>query len=235
MLRTFGKWMISRASERETPLPGWLRRWADHDQELARFAAASRRLGPLLRRDAAEWLDVQTEEVRPARRSHARASGAEQRPVQLPVGLVRRRFAGAWAAGGVAAALVLAALAWRMPTSEDSSVAPVPRGGQAATISPQEREQLILAWRAGRANLGAWQARVKGVSRRIGAYELRRATLKFPRVEIADAATERVLTALDAAAAAQRRELADGVKSAYGFFAERLPASVAALVGWQEG
>lgn len=231
MFRAFGKWMIGRASERETPLPAWLRRWAERDEKLARFAAASRRLGPLLRRDAAPWMELQAEEVRIVRRPPARARGAGQRPVRA----ARRRMTGAWAACGLAAALVLAAHTWQAPRGDQLAVTPPDRGGQVATISPSEREQLILAWRAGRANLGAWQARVKGATRRIGALEMRHAALKFPRAGIADAAAERVLTALDAAAAAQRRELADGVKSAYAFFAQRLPASVATLVGLQEG
>src|SRR4051812_41165400 len=77
MFRIIAKWLIGRAIERDAPLPRWAQRWVDRDAELTRFELASRRLGGLLRRDAAGWLALQTGQapgktgiVRVARREH---------------------------------------------------------------------------------------------------------------------------------------------------------------------
>ncbi len=240
MLRTIGKWLIGRAIEREAPLPRWLRWWVDRDEELSRFESASQRLGALLRRDAAGWMARQTLEVRKELTGSALVRWSDP-----PRGWTRRRTAWSLTACALAASALFALANW--PTTGHDAAPPDSSGGgrlangqlasdrDVESIPRIERQRLIAAWRAGRANVNEWKERVKGVSGKIEVLGLREAAAIFAPAEAAGATTERVLAALDAAMASQRQELTSGMRSAYVFFAHRLPASVAHLVGWQEG
>lgn len=235
MIRFIGKWLIDRAIERETPLPRWLRRRVDRDPELARFDAASRRLSTLLRYDAAEWMARYAND-----RGVERSTSAPDRAVQLRASSIRRRAAWTGAACAMAAG-VLIAVAWWQGVGGDSP-SPAASGSRelvaeqnTPSIATTDGTQLLALWEAGRANIGAWQARLKGAADDIEPLDLRdpaKILLTFP---IANDTTRRVQEGFSAVLASQQHQLEADVKSAYAFFTYRLPTSVAILVGLQKG
>ena len=93
----------------------------------------------------------------------------------------------------------------------------------------------MAVWRAGRANVGDWQAHLKNAADEFEPFKWHEPVTIFPNVQIVGEAPRRVQEAFDATLASQRQELTAGMKSAYGFFAHRLPTSVAILVGLQDG
>src|SRR4051794_26974483 len=60
MLRSIARWFISRSIDQAAPLPDWLRRWIDRDDEVARFEAASRQLVGRMKNEAPAWIASQS-------------------------------------------------------------------------------------------------------------------------------------------------------------------------------
>lgn len=235
MFHTISKWLISRLVEREAPLPPWLRRWVDRDEELLRFESASRRLTSRLRSDAPAWTARQSSDVRAEQLVPAAAHY-----VRPPAAWYRRPAARVGALCALAASIMLAFAWWQglttehvpSPTISDQALAVQGAGGP---ISPREGAQLMAAWQASRVHVAAWPARLKDAARRFEAIELRSPATIRPSWEIADATPQRLRRKLSAAVSSQRQEFAAGMKSAYAFFTHRLPTSVAILVGLQDG
>lgn len=232
MVHFLAKWLIDRAGERGAALPRWLERRVDRDPDLQRFAAASRGLGGRLRRDAASWLAVQSgdRERAPASPALERARGERSMRRRRPVARTALAF--------VLAASVVAVAAWRARdgvTQPISSPANPPAGDHhVEQISAAQRDQLLAAWRSGQSLALAWKGRVHSAAGRAREIELIDPALMVPRLNTTRAVT-RIRTSLDRAVTAPQRELAAGMKSAYDFFARRLGASIAQLVGLQRG
>lgn len=232
MFRMIGKWLISRAIERDRPPRGMLRRWIDHDEELFQFEAALQGMLARLRGDAGGWL---------GRDANHGFSAGERRPLEharcVPLARSGHRIARPAVASGLAACLVIMALLWPALSDQGTSIPTnlqerVAREGN-ATLTPDDRAQLMAAWQLGRAQIEAWQARATDVPRKLENVPWSIAPVLPARWT--GAATKRVHAALEMAVVAQRQELADGMKSAITFISRRLPASVAHLVGLQEG
>ncbi len=230
MIRFFAKSLIDRAAQRGAALPPWLQRRVDRDPELQRFAAASRGLGGRLRRDAASWMAVPTGD-----REGAQASPSLER-TRGEHSMRRRPSVARTALAFALAASVVAIAAWRAldgATQPPSSPANPSTGDHhVVQISAAQRDQLLAAWRSGQSLAQAWKGRVHSAASRAREIELIDPTLMVPRLNTARAVT-RVRTSLDIAVTAPQRELAAGMKSAYDFFARRLGASIAQLVGLQ--
>lgn len=235
MDRFIVRWLIDRAAERDAPLPGWLRRRIARDAELQRFEAASRGLAARLRRDAAPWLALHGDEARGAS-DHPRLAAPTAHVERSP----RSRRSVAQTLAYALAASVLAVALWRAlddanqsPTM--SSDEPLANASSVEGISSADRAQLAAAWRSGRSLASSWQAHAQNAVARIEEVDLINPAMIVPRMPSTSAATERLRAALDEAVATQQREFAAGMKSAYRFFAVRLGASVAQLVGLQSG
>jgi hypothetical protein len=227
MFRFLAKSLIDRAAKRGAALPRWLQRRVDRDPELQRFAAASRGLATRLRGDAASWMAMKSDEHRGLPTDPARERTRVARSM-----LQRRSGARTILAYALAASL-LAIAAWRV--MDDPAPPPSPADHLAGQrISPEELDQLLTAWRSGRSLADAWQARVQSAASRIDDVARIDPALIVSRFDATRAAA-RIRTTLDIAVIAPQRELATGMKSAYDFFARRLGASIAQLVGLQSG
>lgn len=234
MYKMLAHWLIGRAAEQGEPLPSWLRSVVDRDPTLVQFEAASRRLGPQLRRDATRWVQ-ETEEHEPANTRRP----VRTRPRPVPQRSISRRLAWPIATCAAAAALMVAfALAMRSEdrdtiASDDEGAAA--RSQHIAVVAPADRDQLLAAWDAGQMSMFDLSQRMQRLSFKVSLPPRVESASLFREVERAGDATERAVARWDAAAASRRQALAADVKSACQFFTRRLPTSLALVMGLGSG
>jgi hypothetical protein len=219
MLRKALKWRISSAIDRDAPLGPLLRKRVDQDPVLAEFEAQSRRLCEELRRDAPAWIKQRT--------SLPAAATLQTPPIEIDRRrrYRRRRVVGVAAALALAASALVAVAVWQTTG---------PRRYQ--RMSQADRAELAAALVAGRANLAQFAHAITRVDAEVNWSAWRPPlSLDLAARARARASAQRVLAAFDQRVESQRQELAVGAKSACAFFTDRLPASMAALVGLQEG
>lgn len=221
MLRSILKWRISEAIDRGAALPPAVRRRVANDPELAAYEAAAGDLCQRLRAEAPAWVERHVDD--PAVAAARRLAPMHER-VPRTAASARRTAARRWGVPLALAASALVALAlW-----ESTGDRPYRRLGEA------DRQRIVAALQSGRANL----AQVATVIKRFDA-DVEWPALPRPAGlasgQRARASAERMLTAFDDGLKEQQHELAASARSAYAFFAVRLPASMATLVGLQEG
>jgi len=232
MLHMIARWLISRSIDEGHPLPGWLRRWIDRDDELEQFEMLSRQLGCRLKGDAPGWIA--------SRSLPAGEESAGRRGIvggQRAANRRNRRLAWSLAACAVAACAGFAIA--RLQMEPDHRERPIPSGDDTmvqmpatATITVADREWLAAAWKTSRTNFGQLQARAKDLPRRAERWRLPGASIVEP-VEVAGSTAGRALATLGRGMDSEQRQLTSDMQTAFSFFTYRLPASVGKLVGWR--
>jgi hypothetical protein len=225
----------------------WLRPWIDRDEELKQFERLSRRLGDQLKDDACGWIASQavSSEALPG---SATSVGRERCVMAQPAtfrGDRRLRWAlGALGATALATCAWFAVARWQwqgaqaqqrhQDESREIAQAP-PMPTTAATISAADREWLSATWNSSRASLGQWQARAQELPGRTEMLKLPGLSAIVEPAEAVGSTAGRALATLDRGMQSEEQQLTSDAKAAYSFFAHRLPASLARLVGWRPG
>jgi hypothetical protein len=232
MLHLIVKWFISRSIDEDRPLPDWLERWIDRNDDLKQFQKRSRQLGNRLKNDAADWIE------RPV--SPAAADSTHHQQVVMPQRAsprLKRTIIRSLAAGALGAICLLAIFQWRSPRDQagqpvSGNDREIPRVTAVVTMSEADRERLVSRLTGSRAILGQWQARAKDLPGPALDWKLPRVSVIVEPAEVAGSATGQALATLDRGMESEQQRLTSEVKTAYSFFAHRLPSSLARLVGW---
>jgi hypothetical protein len=241
MLRMIARWFISRSIDEDVRLSNWLRRWIDCDEELKQFEILSQQLGNRLKKDAPHWIasqalpaDEQTSpEITPSHSAPLRSRLVVQR-------VVRRKRKVAWSLAACALAACALLAFSRLQTEGDHAGQPrllqdrgLAQAPASETISAADREWLVAALKTGRIQLGRLQAQATELPRRARVVELPGVAAIVEPTEVAGMTAGRALANLDRGMQSEQQQLNSDIKAAVTFFAYRLPASMARLVGWQ--
>jgi hypothetical protein len=233
MLHFVAKWLISRSIDENRRPAGWLGRWIDRDDELRRFEILSRQLGDRLSDDARSRISSQQMATGGRLPGRPRVVLARQAPF-------RRRRSVAWSVGGLTlGTAVVVACAWfvigRLHSKGERATQPDPaedgRIVATAKLTAADRERVVRAWKTGHESL--MRLRLHAFTPR---HEMSNPPDLSPIVEPAEAAGStvgQVLATLDRGMESEQEKLAFDAKAAFSFFAHRLPASIAKLVGWR--
>jgi hypothetical protein len=238
MLRMIARWFISRSIDEDVRLPNWLRQWIDRDDELKRFELASRQLDSRLKSDAPGWIASQ------ATGAVEEAVGPRQMVAVTTKSSRRERTIAWWLAASAIAAGAFFGIAWlqsaRLPLNEDHFEQSLPGADKrlaatpsTETISAVDREWLIIAWKRGRVNFGRLKAHAEYLPREVEVLKMPDASTIIEPAVVAGSTAGRALAALDRGMESEQQQLTSDVRTAFSFFAYRLPASMARLVGWQ--
>jgi hypothetical protein len=242
MLHTIARWLISRSIDEKRRVPDWLRHWIDGDAELKRFEMLSRQLEVRLKDDARGWIagQEQPSEALPT----GETSASRQRRVVARPASFRRERSVVWSLAALGTTAVAAGALYaiarlqpqgvqaeRRDDAENREIARIPA---TVTITTADREWLATAWNTGRVNLGQWQARALDLPVRMEISELPDLSAIVQPAESAGSTAGRALATLDRGMLSEQQRLTAGAKSGLSFFAYRLPAGVARLVGWQQ-
>jgi hypothetical protein len=241
MLHRIARWLISRSIDEDRPVPVWLRRWIDRDEELRQFETQSRQLEGRLKDDACGWIASQARSSE-AFTGSATSVGRQRRVIAQPATFRGERIL-RWALGALGA-MALATCAWfavarwpwqraeaeRHGQDESRQIAQAPA---TPTISAADRKWLSATWNSSRASLGQWQARAQELPGRMETLKLPALSAIVEPAEAVGSTTGRALATLDRGMQSEEQQLTSDAKAAYSFFAYRLPASLARLVGWR--
>lgn len=231
MLRVIVKWMISRSIDEGRPVPAWVRRKIDGDQELKQFELRSRQLGLRLKSEADGWIARQSTPVtEPSLRTEQVSANKSLRRMMW--------FAGA----GVAVSAATIGLTVALNRSEvDSPIQTGPDSGQSVAATKRTVETDLEV-----AKVGEWliqsvnksHATFEQLHSRTPTLPIRFESLKLPTVaqltepaKVAGSTASQAFTMLDRGLETEQKRLTSEVRSAFSFFTYRLPMSLAKLAG----
>jgi hypothetical protein len=230
MMRAIVKWYISRTLDRGVRLPRWARAWIDGDGELRQFEAVARQLDNRLRRDAREWIGIHAETTGNNVSATRQLASAQSNPSHG-----RRWVAWAAAAGALAAgvAVVLANLRF----GGDEVERPIRTGdwpvakAEADINSAFGREWLISAWNSGRSSIHQLRVNSTGLVSRVTIPKMPELSTILEHTEAAGSIAGRAAATFDSGIQLHLRQVNSDLRTVFSFFARRLPASAAKLVG----
>lgn len=239
MFHRIARWLISRSIDEDRSVPHWLRSWIDRNEGLKDFETMSRQIGRQLKSDAREWISSQA--------LPGRVESVLSRRLFTPnaVSLARvrimRRSVGAMILGTTG----VAACAWftighfrshsdQVKQSDAEGGRPIAEAHPTGTITSADREWLATVWRRSRTKLGQLQARATSLPGGAEILNLPSRSAIMQPAQVVASTTGRALAMLDRGIDSEQKQLTSDARAAFSFFAHRLPASLAKLVGWTE-
>jgi hypothetical protein len=233
MLHMIAKWFISRSIDENRPIPDWLARWVDRNHDLKQFELQSRQLGHRLKSDAPGWIASQalpaSEELAGRRQfvTPQRVSLLGKRPIALSL-----------AAGASVLATGILFTVTQLHSHRDQIEKPVSgtdrrfvETNPVETITAADLEWLVRSWKTSRANLGELQTRAWDLPRRTQDWKMPGVSAIVEPAEVAGSTAGRALATLDHCVEFEQKQLTSDIKTAFSFFAYRLPSSMAKLAG----
>lgn len=234
MLRTIFEWLISRSIDQDRPLPDWLKRRVDRDDDLKQFEVRSRQLGDRLRVEAADWI---------ASGASAKANDSALRRQIVTQhrnapGRGRQKIVWTLLAGSMAAMLVFAVFQLGSPGDRVARLDPGrdPHLAKAPPVkkTPDPDHKSLVRWLKDKeAKLGQLRSRMNELPSPTEDWKLPDVSVIVEPAKAAGSSAGHALAILDRGVESEQQLLKSELQTAFSFFAYRLPTSVAKLVGWK--
>jgi hypothetical protein len=232
MPRFIIKWIISRAIDEDQPLPDWVRRTVDRDEELKQFERNSLRLCERLKHDAPGWIAAQAVPEAIVR------EGTDQKNAARPSVVSDRRRVIGWSLSVAALAACILFVVFNGVPQINRQAQPVLTNhpeevpeSERVQITDADREWLVQSLKNTQKTLDQVDSLIRDLPDRTANWKLPPISVIADQAESIGSTAGHALVVLDRGMASEQKRLKSEVQSAVSFFTRRLPDSMARLAG----